>query len=382
VKGSADFKRNNLDCLRLLLASIVALFHVSALTNLPAFSALGIYLSPHFAVRSFFVISGLLIYRSYDRSSSLRSYLEKRTRRIYPAYCAVILLAAFGLSTFSTLSYSQYFGYGFWKYLGANLMFLNFLAPSLPGVFTQNSVTAVDGALWTLKIEVAFYLSVPVIHYLCRRFGTKPVIVTLFLLSCLWKYGFAFLAATHHTGSALSLDPSRSIFGELEVQFPGQLLYFLAGILLLLWFDRLTSHFRIVAVASACLFLLDQFVTRDAFDVLWIAGVVLMFGFWRYFGNFAKHGDFSYGVYIVHWPILQVLIAFRLDRLNPALFLLTALGLIAVTAFLLWNVVESRFLTTSSHYREVSFGKRRSESAKDGGSMRGIRSWLRWPGIS
>ena len=46
MRGSADFSRNNLDCLRLILASIVVLFHVYALTNLSAFSAFGRYFPP------------------------------------------------------------------------------------------------------------------------------------------------------------------------------------------------------------------------------------------------------------------------------------------------------------------------------------------------
>jgi len=153
------------------------------------------------------------------------------------------------------------------------------------------------------------------------------------------------------------------------------------GILLLLWFDRLTTHFRIVAAATAILFLLDQFVTRDALDVLWISGFVVVFGFWRYIGNFAKHGDFSYGVYIIHWPILQVLIALRADRLNPALFLLIAASVIAATAFLLWNLVESRFLARSSHYREVSLNQDESRvSTAQPAGLRSLRSWLRKPG--
>jgi len=53
LKGGAEFNKNNLDCLRLILASIVALFHMHALTNLPAFEAFEVYLSPQFAVRSF-----------------------------------------------------------------------------------------------------------------------------------------------------------------------------------------------------------------------------------------------------------------------------------------------------------------------------------------
>jgi peptidoglycan/LPS O-acetylase OafA/YrhL len=105
---------------------------------------------------------------------------------------------------------------------------------------------------------------------------------------------------------------------------------------------------------SACLFLLDQWVTRDALDVFWISGFVFVFGFWRYVGNFSKYGDFSYGVYIVHWPILQTLIIFGVDRLNPAIFLGVSLTLIGLAAFLMWHLVERHFLTSSSHYRQGS----------------------------
>jgi len=73
-------------------------------------------------------------------------------------------------------------------------------------------------------------------------------------------------------------------------------------------------------------------------------GIVFIFGFWRYFGNSSKYGDFSYGVYIVHWPILQTLVAFRLNELNPLVFLALAVTLIALAAFLMWHLVEKRFL--------------------------------------
>jgi peptidoglycan/LPS O-acetylase OafA/YrhL len=352
VRGSADFSRNNLDCLRLILASIVVLFHVYALTGLSAFTLLGKYMSPHFAVRSFFVISGLLIYRSYTRSSSFASYLEKRARRIYPAYFTIIVLAAFALCPLSALSPARYFGIGFLKYLGANLLFLNFFAPSLPGVFTSNIFPAVNGALWTLKIEVVFYLSVPLLHYLCGRFGTKRIMATLFCLSCIWKYGFRWLASTHGASSAYSIDAPRNIYSQLEVQFPAQLVYFIAGVLLLLYFDRLKFHFRAISCVTACLFLVDHWFTGDILDVVWISGLVFVFGFWRYFGNFAKYGDFSYGVYIVHWPILQTLIALGAAKLNPAAFFAAALSLVFLTAFLMWHLVENPFLASSSHYRQ------------------------------
>jgi peptidoglycan/LPS O-acetylase OafA/YrhL len=361
LKSSADFSRNNLDCLRLILASIVALFHLHFLSNISTFECFGTYLSPSFAVRSFFVISGLLIYRSYTRSSSVKSYFEKRIRRIYPAYFTIIVVVAFALFPLSAAPASRYFSFGLVRYLAANLVFLNFLAPRLPGLFVHSASSAVNGALWTLKIEVVFYLFIPVLHWLCERLGTKRVLWTLFILSCVWKYGFQILWSM----DSLPIH-SRILYGELAVQFPGQLAYFIAGIFLLLYFDKLKHYFGVILAITVTLFLVDHFYTGKIFasytgkvfdsdtmlDLIWISGVVFIFGFWRYFGNFSKHGDFSYGVYIVHWPILQTLVALHLNtRLNPWVFLALAVSLIFLAAFLMWHLVEKRFLASSSHYR-------------------------------
>jgi peptidoglycan/LPS O-acetylase OafA/YrhL len=353
LKSGADFSRNNLDCMRLILASIVALYHLHFLSDIHTFDFFNSILSPGFAVRSFFVISGLLIYRSYTRSSSIRSYFEKRIRRIYPAYFTVIVVTAFALCPLSIAPASRYFGVGFLKYLAANLVFLNFLFPRLLGLFVHAPNSAVNGALWTLKVEVVFYLFVPVLHWLCAKLGTKPVLATLFVLSCVWKYTFEILRATTTLPRNIRIMSS-----ELAVQFPGQLAYFIAGIFLLLYFDKLKRHYGLILAVILPLYLIDHFYTGRIFDsgaildVFWISGIVFIFGFWRYFGNFSKYGDFSYGVYIVHWPIIQVLVALGLNtKLNPFVFLALGVSLIALAAILLWHLVEKRFLASSSHYR-------------------------------
>ncbi len=350
AKPASGFERNNLDCLRLVLASTVAFFHLSVLTGMPELSFLERYLSPHFAVRGFFVISGLLIYRSYVRSPSLRSYFEKRMRRIYPGYAFTVLASAILLYLLSDMPTLTYFGWGFQRYLGANLLFLNFLAPTLPDVFRLNLQPEINGALWTLKIEVAFYLLVPFIHMLGIKFGLKKTIGCLFLISCLWRYGFAFLNARYLLEHPSLRSSGRSIFEQLQVQFPGQLIYFSAGLLILIYLDAIKQNLIYVATGTLVLFATDHFVTGDLFDVAWISGVVIVAGFGHYLGNFSKHGDLSYGVYIVHWPIIQVLIATGVGRLPWWLFLFSAICAIGLVAWGLWHLVEKRFLTGSSHY--------------------------------
>ena len=47
------------------------------------------------------------------------------------------------------------------------------MQPSLPGLFAGNPFREVNGALWTLKIEVLFYLVLPVLAWILRAAGRR-----------------------------------------------------------------------------------------------------------------------------------------------------------------------------------------------------------------
>ena len=55
-----------------------------------------------------------------------------------------------------------------WKYLFWNCIFLNFMHPSLPGCF-DGKFAAVNGALWTIKIEIAFYVVLPILIWFFKK---------------------------------------------------------------------------------------------------------------------------------------------------------------------------------------------------------------------
>ena len=156
---------NRFDALRLAFASMVFVYHAVALSGLVADSPLELNLAviAELSIQGFFIISGALVYGSWERSRGLADYTSKRVRRLYPAYIVVILIPAL---ISATLSFGQP---GAWQeivgYISANLVFLNFLAPSLPGLFEEQRHTIVNGALWTLKIEVMFYLAVPLLAW-------------------------------------------------------------------------------------------------------------------------------------------------------------------------------------------------------------------------
>jgi peptidoglycan/LPS O-acetylase OafA/YrhL len=332
--------RNNFDLLRLLFAGSVCLVHSYDLSGLPQLAFLGRILSPAVAVKSFFVVSGFLIFMSYERSSSLATYARKRMRRIYPAYFTVVMLCAVGLVAVSSQGAADYFSLAWGRYVLANLVFLNFLQPGLPGVFTDNAITAVNGALWTLKIEVMFYFSVPLWVFLLRRLSPLPVLLLVYCASV--AYAELLTAAAARTGSGTYL--------ELARQLPGQLSYFMAGAFFY-YFLPIFERRRVWFLAAAALTLTFHMAyPLPLLEPLALATVVAFFALFLYVGNFAKYGDFSYGVYIIHFPVIQILVATGSLRDRPGLFLAAVILLTGIGAMAMWHLVEKRFLLRSSHY--------------------------------
>lgn len=331
---------NNFDLLRLLFAGTVCLVHAYELSGYQQLALIASVLSSAVAVKAFFVVSGFLIFMSFERSSSISSYAKKRIRRIYPAYFTVVMLCAVGLMSISTKGFADYFSPAWVKYIFANLAFLNFLQPTLPGVFDANRLQAVNGALWTLKIEVMFYLSVPLFVLLFRRFGILRIIAIAYFGSTAYAMLFSWLA--EKTGSGLYL--------ELGRQFPGQLSYFLAGAFFyyhLHFFERWARHFLVGAIL---MLIADSYWSAPFIEPFALATVVVFFALFLHLGNFGKHGDFSYGVYILHFPILQSLIHFGWLADRPWLFLTVGAFATSIAAIAMWHLVENRFLLRSSHY--------------------------------
>jgi len=338
-------KSNNFDLLRLILAGVVCLVHACQLSGFEELVFLERILSSETAVKAFFVISGFLIFMSYERSSSLRTYAEKRIRRIYPAYFTVITLCAVGLFFMSTKNAHEYFSATWLKYLIANLFFLNSLQPSLPGVFEQNHMQAVNGALWTIKIEAMFYVAVPILALFFRRFGRMLVMVLVYLLSIAYVFALNYLEA--RTGS--------HIYVELGRQLPGQLSYFMAGACLYYFLPTFEKNIALFLTSSLAILLINKFFPLPLLMPAAIGIVVIFCALFCYLGNFGKYGDFSYGVYILHFPIIQALLASGWFKGNPYAFLACSVILASIGAVAMWHLVESRFLhrTASAHGQQA-----------------------------
>lgn len=264
------------------------------------------------AVGIFFGFSGFLVYASYLHHADLKGYVMSRAKRILPAYSFVVIACALLLSLLSTLSLRDYFlNAAFWKYLAANLTFLNFLQPELPGVFGDNHLSAVNGSLWTLKVEWMLYLSIPLFFYVLRRTKAKPLVVVLllFLLSLVYN----------NTLEYYSILTGNETYYKLSYQFAGQFVYFYTGVLFYIYKDHFLTHKLLYFSIGVLLLLADRAMvsTSEAMVVLWFHEIVYPIASVTVFlvvsvSKFLSPkvtilGNCSYEMYLFHFPILQTL---------------------------------------------------------------------------
>jgi len=215
---------------------------------------------------------------------------------------------------------------------------LNYRQPCLPGVFEGNYSCAVNGALWTIKVEVMFYLVVPLIFMSIARYHKAAIFISIYLASVLYHLFFTYI----------------HINAELARQLPGQLMFFIAGGMLFSYFDQFERYRHVLLAPSLVIFVANHWVFSPvvyyfyplALSILVIYAATSL----RYLGNFGKIGDLSYGIYIYHFPIIQLFVSFGLFIRNPHV---SILGVVAVTVLLSifsWHMIEKRFLKRSSHY--------------------------------
>lgn len=341
-------RTNCFDEIRFLLAFFVLMAHTQALANAQELHWLTRYFDSDFAVKGFFAISGYLVTKSFYSSRSVLEYFEKRARRIYPAYVGVIVFCVLVGLLATSLSVSDFLhSAGLYKYLAANLAFANFLQPTLPGVFSHNTMNAMDGALWTIKIEVMLYFLVPFLVLGYRRINALVTLILAFVIGFVWYTYFQF-GFDHSIGPVLSR------------QFPGQLPYFALGSFLAV--SPLPVKWRNILMVIAGIYILSglnhvrpyaEYLNMLAYPVF-VIGLSqirqLSFGIGRL-------GDMSYGIYLFHFPIIQLLMDRGIYEINPYLGLGLSIVMTLTMAFLSWHLLEKGFLKRSSHYVQAAIGK-------------------------
>jgi len=326
---------NNFNLLRLAFAMMVLVYHIVIV--FPQWTTMRDLtgLLAEIGVQGFFVLSGYLVYASFENSSSLAVYIEKRLRRVYPAYAVVILICTVAALIVSSAARADLAGVA--RYAGWNLVFANFMAPSILGIFVDNPTTVVNASLWTLKIEVMFYLILPLLVWLLRGAGRCAwiIVVLIYMGAEAWRFGLNSIGKY-----------------DFAHQLPGQMSFFITGMLFYaLKLDGWRIH--VAGLLGAILFAATLiWVYAEPLRALGLGALAIWAatGFVR-LPDAARFGDLSYGIYIVHFPIIQTVAVLDIFQINRWLGVGVAVTTSIIAAFLLWHLVEKPALRSDSAYR-------------------------------
>lgn len=350
-RGVFDTRRNNLDFVRLSLATLVIISHSFPLaTGTEKYEPL--LLATHgqttagtIAVNLFFVLSGFLIANSFLSSSSVWSYLRKRVRRIYPGFIATLLVGALVVAPLASAT-SPYHSLA--ARVGDFLLSCVRLREfAYDHAFPSNPAPgAINGSLWSISYEFWCYVGVAALG-LVGLLARRRVVLGIFGMSLVVSFLFALKG---WTPGGRFLGP---IFGYPP--FWARLLpMYLAGVLFFLYRDRIPHNGNIAAAALGVL------VAAAFIPMAWalcfpLAGTYLIFWFGFHPGirltNFARYGDFSYGTYLYAFPIQQLVVHFVGHPMNPWMLAAIAIPLTLIAAMLSWHLVEKRFLASSKKVR-------------------------------
>lgn len=336
---------NNFDAIRLFAALTVVVMHACAHLH-AGFLWYGHGHGWWFTdgVALFFVLSGAMVYASADKCARqgrpIRDYLLNRLLRIGPAiwaYLAVMLTVLFALGVVTTAT-----GRGLWAWAASTLL----LVPVYhPPTFAHFGVGVVNGSLWTIPAEVSFYLVVPLLVWLSRRAGFRAMAVTALAVGVAGAGVYGLLG-----GEATELMAGKL----LGVTFVPWLGYFAAGIIASRLWPRLPQHGWVavaaVAVYAGCWWLRGEVPAGLVPLAGVVAAVPLAYvAFWVGHRGPAvlrrvtdRVGDLSFGVYIWHMPVVNVLIWFGVGA-GPAGGTFLVAGVLAaslVGAWLSWRLVE------------------------------------------
>jgi len=333
ISSLMDGRNNNFNLLRLLAAFFIAYYHCYFMALGPMMDEkvyVGLYELSQIALNFFFITSGFLIALSFTRRSSLLSYFVARFLRLIPGVFVLSLLICFVMGPLVTsVSLSSYFSsFDTLVYVP----FTTLLQPdrTLPGVFSNNlNPNEIDAALWTLRYEMICYVGLAALGVLGLLTDRIKFGIVCFAVL------FAFLFITFFTHL-------RDIAGINHLVHFG--LSFFIGTVAFVYKDKIPLHWLGFVISSVCALVMYVYLPRSiaepfiilatAYLVFWLAYVPRGFLL-----GFNKFGDYSYGIYIYHYPIEQLLMQY-VGGFTPFTLFLVTLPLSFICAVISWTLIE------------------------------------------
>jgi peptidoglycan/LPS O-acetylase OafA/YrhL len=334
-----ETRPNALNAVRLVLAAAVIVRHTFLFRQTAVPGPLH-PLTTGLPVDGFFVISGFLIVRSWERRPDLREFARARAARILPGLWLCLVVTAFviapamagGLHVLDQV-----------RYVVGNA----FLLTTEHGIGESPDVPMSEWnpSLWTLFWEGCCYAAVALLGRV-GRLQVRPVATFAFLA---WVLLLAWWLSGQWTDVA----------GTNGTPVPRLGLAFALGALLWLLRDRVPFDGRLAAAAAVLL--AGSFFTSCyqvlgavplAYLCLWVGVAAGRFRWLRW------RNDLSYGVYVYGGPVQQSLVLAGTAGLAWWQFTAVAWALVAPLAAASWFLVERPVLRLTRDRRRRTTASR------------------------
>lgn len=327
--------------LRLVFASLVVLGHAYVIGLRDASmepSVIYHYTFSYLAVNLFFIASGFLVTKSMVYRGDTPSFISARFLRIFPGLAAHVLFVMFIIGPLATkLPLREFFAQPDW-YLQP-IKVLTFLDTDMvmPQIFETNAESLGSAPLWTLRFEVIAYIGTLVVFTMGLLRKKWMVLAQFILPSVGWMLGQTF-------------GVFDQLPGTIENLFRFGIAYGL-GAAIYAYRDRLNFSWTILASLIAISLLVRNSVTIEVIINLLLGWVIFRIAYMKA-PNWAwtqKIPDLSYGIYIYHWCVLQLIFYWFPDLSVIELFAL-AFPPTIVLAALSWYIVEKPMLRSKTRF--------------------------------
>lgn len=307
----------------------------------------------------FFITSGFLITESFLNSANIKDYAKKRFLRIYPALFINIIILELAMYIGSNMNN---FDISILKYIGYLIVYIftasSGIATTVLGfsggdIYTFNGFFQAypSGVLWTLTVELSFYFALPVIFLFHKKSKIFTMIIVLILF-----FGSIYLSSM----ASQKFYLSSSLHQLLEVTFLPYAWIFLLGVILRLYWEKISKYLVDKGIYFLLIYLLFSFVSNKYFGsglwvgykysldfitvieviLLGIAMVSLAFSFTKIKIGFKS--DLSYATYLYHMLIVHIVLSSGIQTGWYTYFIVIFISLII--AYISWRFIESPIL--------------------------------------
>ena len=284
-----------------------------------------------------------MISRSYENAIDVGDYYRNRCLRIFPALwvCLIVsvgVVLAGGLGRLAHASPAEWLAW----WLAQMSLFQGYPAP-----FLEPPGTRLNGSLWTIPVELEFYLILPALYALCGPCARRGNALLGCVLLASLAFHFIVIEGKPWVGLAAGVFILDTIVPYLWMFLTGVLIQRNWPLLRGLFVDQVHRWFigyGVLCALGVCLHKGVGSADISPVFLLPLAGLAISGAMsYRTLSERLLHrNDVSYGLYIYH--MLGVYLLARLTAIAPpiavALLVLVTLAL----ATLSWRLVERPFL--------------------------------------